>query len=1200
MQLVHMDVDPNGSNERCVFGPFSPGLNAICGPKGSGKTTLLNWLRQVASENLSYATTPTHVFSPLSGKLEIRNRGSLFTLSNQRFSSNSNFSTNRDCLPGGEYSPSYHASSLSGTQRDVFAALAAAAGATDTVASLTEIARSLELDSQHARGDFAGERRRMLDREQELMRRLGQITSQRLSRDELLKQRSRLEGELESTQRRAQALLGRNGLRSSDNRSVDARAEASELDLRHTLAEIEQLDRQIAALRAELKMQETGHHAFEIGESYRSQLQQLDDRLNRWRQTLRDLKSHREKVEHNATDARLDHQLGEQLSSSKDADPRAALRSLEAQIASTRKQLDELVFSYSTNALPAQVYSTTGGLDNAYTVHRDVHGQTRVAYAKAACASAAEPGPLLDTLRVMQRDLHEVCQQLARHEATTAAETLKQQTQQLARCEAELLQSVEKLIEERAELLRNIATEQHLSVEQLNLAFGEWCQCHDHPHLHDWLLKNEAPTATSRYQDAAARQSAIDELERLEARRKQENLRAEQCRRQMRDAELFRRDGIYPSIEPAGRLEQDILRDLHSVNVELSGFDDRERLQSELQSVRLQLSRLPVNEYRESKFQAIVDRHIIGLMGPRAQYTLARSNVNHLTNGTFRRYDTVDGVVVEQPTFRSEYDVPNAVVQTAMRLAIAEALALRGEPVSLILDEALDHLAPEIQQAAVAHLAAVASSSQQIVLLSSDEQIATRVRNLGGYVGYMNARSQPRSMDINRQLTAYANDFEADKWYQPIRPEPSTRSSTANVYYLSDRSLIEELPSIDSTAAARCRSLGIDRIGDLLDADPHWLAENVRISGISGATAQDWQAEAKLLCSVRNLRPFDARVLVGAGLRNPQQLSEMHPSALLDRVEGFLATDRGRNILRSGSSYELSNITSWIASAKSGSNRYQRTSFDDTELEEHDFRGKPQAHSRGSAMEKEYERVPRDQRSPRNGSYVSNGNSNSSELNGRSSSQYSERDRHRSRTSAQREPRSDYEPREARRVRPDREARDRSARSNARTSRPERPDAVRLARTQMDSEADARLKFYLELSSPVVDAPSIGPRMASKLEEFGIISVDQLLAANAESLADKLNLRRVDVETVRSWQEQARLVCRIPNLRGHDAQLLVACNLTSPEDLARMNPSTVLSQVLAVARTVEGQRILRGSKEPDLSEVNDWLAWAASCRNLAA
>ena len=135
-------------------------------------------------------------------------------------------------------------------------------------------------------------------------------------------------------------MLGRNGLRSSDNRSVVARAEASELDLRHTLAEIEQLDRQIAALRAELKMQETGHHAFEIGESYRSQLQQLDDRLNRWRQTLRDLKSHREKVEHNATDARLDHQLGEQLSSSKDADPRAALRSLEAQIASTRKQLD--------------------------------------------------------------------------------------------------------------------------------------------------------------------------------------------------------------------------------------------------------------------------------------------------------------------------------------------------------------------------------------------------------------------------------------------------------------------------------------------------------------------------------------------------------------------------------------------------------------------------------------------------------------------------------------------------------------------------------------------------------------------------------------------------------------------------------------------------------------------------------------------
>ena len=124
--------------------------------------------------------------------------------------------------------------------------------------------------------------------------------------------------------------------------------------------------------------------------------------------------------------------------------------------------------------------------------------------------------------------------------------------------------------------------------------------------------------------------------------------------------------------------------------------------------------------------------------------------------------------------------------------------------------------------------------------------------------------------------------------------------------------------------------------------------------------------------------------------------------------------------------------------------------------------------------------------------------------------------------------------------------------------------------------------------------------MAARLEEQGIFTVDQLLAANPESLADKLNHRRVEAETIRAWQEQARLVCRIPNLRGHDAQLLVACELTSPEELSTMNAETVLEQVLEVARSKEGQRILRGSKEPDLEEVTDWIAWAASCRSLNA
>jgi hypothetical protein len=144
------------------------------------------------------------------------------------------------------------------------------------------------------------------------------------------------------------------------------------------------------------------------------------------------------------------------------------------------------------------------------------------------------------------------------------------------------------------------------------------------------------------------------------------------------------------------------------------------------------------------------------------------------------------------------------------------------------------------------------------------------------------------------------------------------------------------------------------------------------------------------------------------------------------------------------------------------------------------------------------------------------------------------------------------------------------------------------------------MRYYLELSSPVVDAPSIGNRMAERLHAEGVNSVEQLLKSGPDSLASRLGLQRVTGATVRSWQDQSRLVCRIPNLRGHDAQMLVACGLTTPESLTAMNPEKLLSQVLAYAQSSEGQRVLRGSPAPDLDEVVNWISWAGQSRSLNA
>ncbi len=85
---------------------------------------------------------------------------------------------------------------------------------------------------------------------------------------------------------------------------------------------------------------------------------------------------------------------------------------------------------------------------------------------------------------------------------------------------------------------------------------------------------------------------------------------------------------------------------------------------------------------------------------------------------------------------------------------------------------------------------------------------------------------------------------------------------------------------------------------------------------------------------------------------------------------------------------------------------------------------------------------------------------------------------------------------------------------------------------------------------------------------------------------------------IRQWQDQARLVCTIPDLRGHDAQVLVGCGILSADALARQSPRQLLTTVESFCATSAGERALRGGAQPDLAEVTDWIDAAMSAREL--
>jgi len=327
--------------------------------------------------------------------------------------------------------------------------------------------------------------------------------------------------------------------------------------------------------------------------------------------------------------------------------------------------------------------------------------------------------------------------------------------------------------------------------------------------------------------------------------------------------------------------------------------------------------------------------------------------------------------------------------------------------------------------------------------------------------------------------------------------------------------------------------------------EPEEGARLLTVFSVTAPLVFRWQSELSLQCYV-GIAASDAALLVACGVDDPQELSYIDVDELHQRIERFLLDGSSRNQYGSIARFERSRLSRWIQRARDS--RYQRRS--------HRWDRYREGRSRGSDSVNRFE--------PR--------------VTARST---------RRRTS----------PPEAKAT----EAK--SGQEATRSDKKRAPAAERsaaVARLAKANENESEtLRFYLELSDPVVDAPSIGTKTAERFHAIGVTTVADLLALDAKDAAERINYRRISEELIKTWQLQTRLVCRVPNLRGHDAQILVACDVPEAGQLAKMDAEALYAQVRKFCRMAEGKRIIRSSKAPDLDEVTSWIRWAQSARKLA-
>ncbi len=157
------------------------------------------------------------------------------------------------------------------------------------------------------------------------------------------------------------------------------------------------------------------------------------------------------------------------------------------------------------------------------------------------------------------------------------------------------------------------------------------------------------------------------------------------------------------------------------------------------------------------------------------------------------------------------------------------------------------------------------------------------------------------------------------------------------------------------------------------------------------------------------------------------------------------------------------------------------------------------------------------------------------------------------------------------------------------------PEPVIARKAQPDSTA----KYELELTSPIESAPSVSRKIAEKLQAIGVQTIDDLLNLERADAVRQLKLQWLDEVRLRSWQDQARLMCSVPELSAHAAQVLTGAGIYDVEMLRDAEADELLASIEEFLESSEGQRFARTGPTPDRALVVEWIRRAGRPRSLS-
>ena len=1142
MKLRYFDVERFGSWDSMQLGDLADGLTVVYGPNGSGKTTLMQFVRAVfyGSPNPG-----SHRFLPVlhqgrqGGRLGVSASGRELVVS-RLWDESAEPDSVVLTAPDGSVVSSHSLKSLLGDLReDVFEAVFTV-GYREAEDLGVIVREALADEEQVAPGEELVE-------VEAAMAKIDQAVDQL---DGLLEQRQRMTAEITRLE------------------SVSTLPGDDLVRLRHQIAELERTlgerRNRIASLKDEIARYKSMPVASDE-DAFAEPLSQLELKISNYRMWQCEVE---EQLAHTR------HQLHRH--SLRDAEP--AVSSPAAQRHAVRQ---------SMTAVERQAAALETQLATSMSLQNDTRD-----------AVQAE-------LKQLRGQVHELCAQLSQHELLDEIASVEAESLQLERVRCELKSQIGLLESRRTGLLAAYAGNAEPGWQRYAHKQHGNCQSLEHA---AWLGKPVPAGPASNVDQLIAEHDRLAELLGEEQGRLAElNQRRTYLEQQLSNTDVARR--LEALRFDLNVVEEEIRSATEARAVRATTRALLDELRVEYESRRISLVLLEA-----SRFLTRLSGEDIGLRADADR----RSIMLHRPSRDPRALSALSHGERDQ-------------VALSLRLALVRAYARQGTRLPLILDDVFI-TSDSATAGATARLLQDFAVENQVLFFTCHVHIADMFRQLGVAVRNLPeqdvqvARPEPvqtKPKSIVTKITAEPREPMRLARKEPVVTAPWVNPAESLVvkafrneveeltdievgarlepganwiFYTELTTPTAELSGITSEQAVGLADCGVRTVEDLIAMVPSASVSQLANLGLAVDQIHAWQAQAMLSCRVPMLHRRDAALLVRSGITSPEQLAEAHPESIYESVATYLASPDGSRFVKPSSPFDRQTAINWVRwSAHARTLWHSRENRGDRETSQQRIHNAVAAY-RGRATtsrEQSRTRATTTTGSPTESRDGNGTGSGSGEADGsRSSSRSIQRSESRSRS---RRKRASSNRTRASRTRSERSERKRSTRSDTQSQRAERS-----SKGDADNAEVRTLKFYLKRDAPVEDAPSIGPRTAEHLSKVRIVTVKDLLDADSEAAADELNHRRIKPKTIRDWQNQALMVCRIPELRGHDAQVLVACDVTTPEELAGYRPNDLFAIVAPFVATAEGERIIRNGKKPNLEEVTFWIDCAKRSRALKA